>query len=217
MISGKTVLYSGYKAEKEKLSQNLLNTLHKIKSFQGLENGWHFGEGRGPNQDTISLAKKIVSKLHLAFFCKVDAFPGIWGEIQVTAYPEGNFIEINILPNGSLELFIEDKNQNEILGSEGLDFETLFNKINLFKQQGLWKSFVYFPQNISTKIYPDSQVLPSGILLVQEEASPYLSEPAPSKNPQDPAAILTPITKRSALSPLYFGNSVQTNYQIILN
>ncbi len=215
MISKETVLYSGYKAEKSKLADNLMVTIRKIRSFGELEKGWHYGEGHGANPETVKLAEKIAQRLHLELFCKIDAFPGIWGEIQVTGYLQDYFIEINILPDSSIEFLVEDREQNVVLEFEGLNFERLFTKINLFKGQFLWKSFVYFPQTISTKIYPDFPALPSGILLVEEEESPYLTRTAPGKIQETHAAILIPITKKSAISPRYFGNSVQTNYQII--
>lgn len=215
MMTRETVLYSGYQAEKEKLSSNLSDTLQKIRSFQELGQGWHYGEGQGPRKEVVHLAEKVSQLLHVAFFCKIDAFPGVWGEIQVTAYLEEHFIEINILHNGSFEFLVEDRNQNELLGFEELDFEGLMVKINLFKQQRLWKSYVYFPQIISTKIYPDSPALPSGILLVQEEESPYLRKSAPSRIQEAHVNTLTAITKESASNPRYFGNSVQTSYQII--
>ncbi|PZV81481.1 hypothetical protein CLV31_11012 [Algoriphagus aquaeductus] len=215
MISKGTVLYSGYQAEKEKLAGNLMDILQKIKSFSTLGKGWHYGEGQGPSLATLGLAERIAKRLHLELFCKIDAFPGIWGEIQVTAYLQEYFIEINILSDGSIEFLVEDQNQNIVLELEGLNFDGLVTKIKFFKGQYLWKSFVYFPQTISIKTYPDSPVLPSGILLVQEEESPYLTEIAHSETQAAHVAILTPITKRSAINPRYFGNSVQTNYQII--
>lgn len=215
MISKGTILYSGYQAEKEKLAGNLWNTLEKIRSFGTLGKGWHYGEGQGPSLETLELAEKTAKGLHLELFCKIDAFPGVWGEIQVTGYLPDYFIEINILSNNSVEFLVEDQNQEVILEFEGLNFDGLLSKIKFFKGQYLWKSFVFFPQNISTKIYPDSPALPSGILLVQEEEFPYLTETAPSETQEAHVATLTPITKRSAISPRYFGNSVQTNYQII--
>lgn len=215
MISKGTVLYSGYQAEKEKLAGNLMDTLEKIRSFGALGKGWHYGEGQGPSLATLELAERIAKRLHLELFCKIDAFPGIWGEIQVTGYLEKYFIEINILSDASIEFLVEDQNQNIVLELEGLNFDGLVTKIKFFKGQYLWKSFVYFPQTISIKIYPDSPALPSGILLVQEEEFPYLTETAPSETQEAHVATLTPITKRSAINPRYFGNSVQTNYQII--
>lgn len=210
-----TVLYSGFSTEKAKLMNNLSDIIQKIHAFHELKQGWHFGEGHGPKRETIEMAEKIVQLLHEEFFCKVDTFPGIWGEIQVTAYPEDFFIEINILENGTLELVVEDKNQKEIMGFEGLSLETLRRKISFFKQQILWKSFVYFPPNILTKTYPDSPVLPSGILLVQEVESPYLKKNVHVKAQDHPVNTLTFITEESAMIPLFFGNSVKTNYQII--
>ena len=93
-----TVLYSGFSTEKAKLMNNLSDIIQKIHAFHELKQGWHFGEGHGPKRETIEMAEKIVQLLHEEFFCKVDTFPGIWGEIQVTAYPEDFFIEININP-----------------------------------------------------------------------------------------------------------------------
>ncbi|MEB2786960.1 hypothetical protein [Algoriphagus persicinus] len=208
-----TVLYSGFSAEKAKLLNNLSDIIQKIHSFQELKQGWHFGEGHEPKKETIEMAEKIVQLLHVEFFCKVDAFPGIWGEIQITAYPEDFFMEINILENGAMELVVEDKDQLELMAFEGLSLETLKGKISFFKQQILWKSFVYFPQNILTKTYPDSPVLPSGILLVQEEESRYLRKNVQESVPVTHVNILTPITEQSAMNPLFFGNSVKTNYQ----
>lgn len=210
-----TVLYSRFSADRAKLFNNLTDTFQKIRSFHELKQGWHFGEGNGPNKETVELAEKITQMLHVELFCKVDAFPGVWGEIQVTAYPEDFFMEINILENGTIELVVEDKNQHELLDFEGLNLETLKKKISFFKQQILWKSFGYFPQNILTKTFLDSPALPSGILLVQEEESRYLRRNVQETLPMGHVNTLTPITGQSAINPLFFGNSVKTNYQPI--
>lgn len=210
-----TVLYSGFNAERAKLFNNLTDTLLKIHSFDELKSGWHFGEGNGPKKETVKLAEKICQMLHVELFCRVDAFPGIWGEIQVTAYPEDFFMEFNILENGAIELVVEDKNQHELMGFDGLNLEALKRKISFFKQQILWRSFVYFPQNILTKTYLDFPALPSGILLVQEEESRYLKRNVQESVPETHVNTLTSITGESATSPLFFGNSVKTNYQPI--
>ena len=215
MISGVTILYSAFKTEKDRLSTNLKVTLEKISSFGKLAGDWHYGEGRGPKAENVALAEKIAKRLQLELFCKIDAFPGVWGEIQVTGYLQQYFFEINILSDTSIEFFVEDQNQQLILDFEGLEFEVLVAKIQFFKTQFLWKSFVYFPQTILTKTYPDSPASPSGIRLVQEEESPYSIGIAPNRIQETRVAISTRTINELALAPRFFGNSVQTNYQII--
>lgn len=212
-----SIIYSGFSAEKNKLESNLSETLLKMEAFKDLKDGWHFGEGHGPTNELIQKAIIIAKSLQMEFFCLVDTFPGTGGEIQVTAYPGQYFIEVNILNDGNMELYVELIDQEEIIDLEKLSMVELMHHLKIFKHAKLWKSFAFYPPSTLTKNYPDFQASPSGILLVQEEASPYLTRNVPFKSQNPPVDTSTATTEPSASSHLYIGDSVQVNYQQVQN
>lgn len=83
------------------------NTDEKILDFADVTPGWHFGEGA-----TISAAAiRDATKLHEAFllngFYETDAFPGLAGEIRVTAYHENQYFEFTREMNGGWSYICE--------------------------------------------------------------------------------------------------------------
>src|SRR5712692_6131611 len=83
----------------------------KIINFQTLKAGWHFGEGIPPGSDAIHKALKLNSSLSAVGFKKTNAFPGVNGEIQVTAYHQSIYLEMTIEPDGLITFVYEDGDQ----------------------------------------------------------------------------------------------------------
>lgn len=200
-------------SQENKLDGNLSETQLKMDAFKDLKPGWHYGQGHSPSEALIQKAKAIAKMLQMEFFCLVDTFLGIEGEIQVTAYPGQYFIEVNLLNDGNLELYVELIDQEEIIDLENLSMVELMRHLKIFKHAKLWKSFAFYPKSTLTKNYPDFPASPSGILLLQEEASPYLTRNVPPTSQVPPAGTSTNTTDPSATNHLYFGDSVQVNYR----
>lgn len=87
-------------------------TAEKIRSFRELPTGWHYGNGNAPSDETIQKALTLNSELALSGFSKTNAFPGIEGEIQVTAYHGPLYLEFTIEPDKGIT-FIYEHNGEE--------------------------------------------------------------------------------------------------------
>lgn len=97
----------------------------KIQNFKALPDGWHFGKGIAPKEDTITSSIKINNQAVLLGF-GTDAFPGVDGEIQVNCYYGDETVELTIEPNGNISL-IHDKNNVEINSIESLQLDGVFD------------------------------------------------------------------------------------------
>ena len=57
-------------------------TNEKILGFLELPQGWHYGEGSSPSEETVNESVQINNEANLLGL-KTEAFPGINGEIQL--------------------------------------------------------------------------------------------------------------------------------------
>jgi hypothetical protein len=81
-----------------------VETAKKIASFCNLAVGWHYGDGGPVSQPTIAAAESILWTLVLEGISDTNAFPGINGEVMVTAYSDGHYIEAIVENDGSISL-----------------------------------------------------------------------------------------------------------------
>jgi hypothetical protein len=82
-------------------------TANKIRSFASLRLGWHYGSGVTPTDQMIDHALDWNNKLLSLGFSTTDAFPGVAGEILVTAYKDSHYVEILLDTNSTLSLTYE--------------------------------------------------------------------------------------------------------------
>lgn len=82
-------------------------TISKINSFSTINNGWHYGRGRPPSASTISMAASVNNFLVQVGLTTTDAFPGIDGEIMVTAYLNDLYCECIVESNGTYSVNTE--------------------------------------------------------------------------------------------------------------
>ncbi len=66
----------------------------KIMSFERLPLGWHYGKGGPASPHMVRRARGILSLFGTIGFMETDAFPGISGEIMVTAYRGKHCVEV---------------------------------------------------------------------------------------------------------------------------
>jgi len=69
------------------------NTEQKILNFADMRDGWNYGEGEPIDAAAILEACLLHSKLLTCGFYETDAFPGLSGEVQVTAYWKDDYFE----------------------------------------------------------------------------------------------------------------------------
>jgi len=71
-------------------------TEEKIASFAELEAGWHYGRGNGVPREIIDAAVTLLFCFVMAGFKKTDAFPGVDGEVMVTAYDGDHAVSVTV-------------------------------------------------------------------------------------------------------------------------
>lgn len=98
---------------------NFDNTGQKIRDFQKFETGWHYKEGLPFSQNAISEALDLHFQILTAGFNETDAFPGLSGEIQVTAYWEDDYFEFTREANG-LWTFVHEHVDDRLCKEKGL-------------------------------------------------------------------------------------------------
>src|SRR5580700_10082908 len=92
---------------------NANTTDTKLLDFADIENGWHFGEGVTISQKAIRDASRLHDTLLEFGFYETDAFPGLAGEVRVTAYCEAHYFEFTRERDGTWK-YIEETNGVEI-------------------------------------------------------------------------------------------------------
>src|SRR5258708_32738608 len=91
--------------------QPINQTVQKIVSFKSLPVGWHYGDGVPPTDEMVKKALMLNAEAAKAGFGKTNAFPGIEGEIQITAYHESTYLEITVELDGSVSFVYEEADQ----------------------------------------------------------------------------------------------------------
>src|ERR1022692_627445 len=71
-------------------------TARKIESYKRLPHGWHYGQGGPAAFRTIQVALGYLSMFMGFGFIETDAFPGVGGEIMVTAYRGKHCVEVTV-------------------------------------------------------------------------------------------------------------------------
>lgn len=165
-------------------------TLRKIRNFESLPEGWHYGEGVPASQEYINTAEAILDTARRLGFSLFDAFPGVDGQIQLTIYDQEKYIEITLESDETITLIYEI-DRCEILCRESLsvfDMATLLEEIAL----GLWDSSESFIQHTLTSLEMNLKACPS---TTQAESRvilqyPYSKKTAQKTSQQQPATIL---------------------------
>ena len=113
-------------------------TKDKIRGFSSFKKGWHFGEGVPPSKELLKIAVNMADRVALSGF-RSDAFPGIDGEIMVTAYHGGDYLEFTFETDGTVT-FVREKGETEIAYEEKLTFKQAKKRLNDFGIEKIWKN-----------------------------------------------------------------------------
>lgn len=120
----------------------------KLEEYSRLTNGWHFGEGRGPTQSVIAMARDASLFLQELGINKQGCFPGVFGEVRVTGYLEKGYIEITYENNGTISLLIENHIGETITDSENVSLNEMKLSIRNFVGENIWNLSGYFAASI---------------------------------------------------------------------
>lgn len=124
----------------------------KIVGFRGLDHGWHFGEGTPPTDDMILMALTVNNNISHSGYVETDAFPGIDGEIQLTAYRDQTYLELTLELDGSVT-FIHEINDEVVEYEEGLTLIQALEKLGVSGEQ--WDTSGLSTVNIMTHARTD--------------------------------------------------------------
>ena len=80
---------------------------NKIIDFKNLERGWCYGEGEPFNDAIINKALELHNEILEKDFIETDAFPGINGEVMLTAYYAEYYFEFTVNLDQSVSIFYE--------------------------------------------------------------------------------------------------------------
>ncbi len=184
------------------------STTNKIEEFRNLVEGWHFGEGFAPNDDTIKVAIFLNGVILNEGFTETDAFPGINGEIQITGYNDSLYVELTAEPN-RLIIFVLEYEDETVVYEESLSLNQAIARIKFWGTE--WTSSGLFTRTSLTTVRDVSPVLlfsPVGRMA----ASPSLKQGVYEEQAQVYAAISSDITKGYQETHPYSGKSTQNLY-----
>jgi hypothetical protein len=95
------------------------NALAKVDGFLRLGEGWYYGAGSPASSALVGRAKLLINLFHRQGFANVDAFPGVDGEIMLSAFENGHCIELTLELDGTFRL-LHEENGEEIFYRESL-------------------------------------------------------------------------------------------------
>jgi hypothetical protein len=158
-------------------------TASKIRSFSHLPPGWHYSAGSAPTQDIIEAAIKWNAELIRFGFHTTDAFPGINGEIMVTAYLGPHYVEILFDTDFRVSLTYENNNQ-ELRCLERATEPAAFEALREIAGE-IWSTSAYFTQNTSIDSATNSKAWPSRSMTMEHQSlndSVWIPRATPSVN-----------------------------------
>lgn len=168
-------------------------TTSKINSFAELPAGWHFGEGMPPSPDRVKNARLLHFEFVRSGFTRTNAFPGIDGQIMVTAYRGSEYHEFSLELDGSLDYVFELGNEEQDC-KENLSLEEALEIVRELANI-VWLTLESSTTLILTPTRVTLKAMPSGTLLMGA-GFPWLMRIAPS------GRVLTSVPT-SVVSTLY--------------
>jgi len=140
-------------------SDRISQTAKKIEDFSFVQAGWHYGEGKTPRPEIITMALTLNDEFSKAGFAKTNAFLGLDGEISVTAYHDAIYFELTIEPNEQITFLLE-KNDKEMSYEENISLDKALQYIKE-RREIIWSSSALSTSGTTIPIEGVSTVLPS--------------------------------------------------------
>ncbi|MBK7161893.1 MAG: hypothetical protein IPH79_05040 [Sphingomonadales bacterium] len=110
------------------------NAITKLSALRNLKPGWNYGEGLSLSSDAFRLAVFILSHLQTIGASRFDILPTSDGGTTILASMNDSMAEIVILGEGSINLFLED-------GDQEIDYESLqFGELIAIMEKQGWQS-----------------------------------------------------------------------------
>jgi len=209
-MSGQTIFLANYPGSDDSRFQS---TMRKVQSFKNLALGWNYGQGGPVDPNVVRGAIAVLLNFSLAGLTDTDAFPGINGEVMVTAYERDHYLEAIVESDGSVSVTY-DVDDVEKFSKERMGSEEALNKLQEIAGE-IWNMFDFYIRTISIQT-PDrigSRVWPSEI--PQTVAEPPLSSAIVSTPPAQTFATTfdTIIPHGLQANHPFFGNLTRPSSQ----
>lgn len=182
-----------------------LAVLKKIQFFSELKAGWHHGEGAEFSKDQINGASKVAGFVFALAGEEMDAFPGLDGEIMVTAYSKNMCFEVIVIDEDHFTLLVEDEDGSELYEAECESFHELNEKLFLVWKKHIWNISDSSQSGTMTSIGRDLSV--SHLPTPKEEVSPSLIIDAQQGIHVGHVSISNPFITDYQPNLRFFGNS----------
>jgi hypothetical protein len=109
----------------------------KIRAFGQKMPGWHYGEGVAFDEETSSRAIALHREMTRWGLFTTDAFPGLRGQIVLTAYHSDEYLQLSVEPDGSIS-YLREHGGKELAEEQGLTDQSAIQAIKDFAEQ-IWK------------------------------------------------------------------------------
>ncbi len=185
----------------------------KIKDFETLRAGWCYGEGMQFSKQSIDSAMLVALSLLQHGFGQLDAFPGINGEIRVTAYDGDSYFEFTIDPDDAVT-FVCERNGKELDYRAGLSIRDCLSMIP-GHERCLWNLFESSTPGISTHGLDVFKLWHSGQQVMAEY--PFSVENAPPRSAKRFASTSGGFTLASAANRQSSGLSTEPYFLPVMN
>ena len=129
----------------------------KLKEIACLKNGWHYGEGVPPSKKSLKKANILIEQITMSMF-DVDVFPGIDGEIMVTAYHKEHYWEFTIESDQTVT-YVYQRQKIDMSYEEGLSFNDAIEILDAFCDN-IWNISESYTPSITTKKDKNLKVSP---------------------------------------------------------
>jgi len=117
-MSGAVSSYASWQVFHGHISVPVFRTDEKIRSFGRMPVGWHYGKGVPARGDIIRVAREYLWHFLMMGYQETDAFPGVDGEIMVTAYRGDYCTEITIEADGTYSVGYQFKGKDRFFESD---------------------------------------------------------------------------------------------------
>jgi len=187
----------------------IYETVRKVREFEALPSGWHFGEGVDPPHQRIEQAVKLLQYASQAGVERANAFPGVAGQVEITFYNGDRMLELTLESDDSITI-AEDHGREQVFFEENCSRIDAKTRLEDFGQT-IWASSDLFTANITTRNVgaPVSQAR----LLTSEQESRF---PLLIVTAQEPTAVrfvlISGVTTTSSLEARTFTGQYLTQF-----
>ena len=173
------------------------NAITKLSALRNLKPGWNYGEGLSLSSDAFRLAVFILSHLQTIGASRFDILPTSDGGTTILASMNDSMAEIVILGEGSINLFLED-------GDQEIDYESLqFGELIAIMEKQGWQSPT--SSGSHTHSFTVGSMGASPVRLFRLTGQAHRSSTLPALQPADSVFVITSksTTPESAESPQF--------------